>query len=89
MTVPSSTSNLIADLNRMQAEIAALPPAPRRIIGHHSVPYGRVFHMWNTHGDMIAYANAGELHDLPRAWEMDEMKMTLSRLTGIPVVFEP
>lgn len=64
---------------------AELPPYPARIYATHRVPYGRVYRMWTTRGDMIVYANRGEIADLPRA---TGERLGLIGIFGIPVVTE-
>lgn len=53
-------------LDAMKRQMAMTPPALRAIFASHAVPYGRVYRMWNTRGEMIAYVNRGEIEDMPR-----------------------
>jgi hypothetical protein len=72
-------------LTEMQRKIDAAPPRIYRLYATHSVPYGRVYRMWTTRGDLIAYVNRGQVADMPRAKGPD---LGMSRLVGISVVFE-
>jgi hypothetical protein len=51
------------------------------------VPYGRAPRMWNTRGELIVYANRGEIADLPRA-KSQPASLSPTLPFGIPVVVE-
>lgn len=51
----------------MCRELERLPPRAREIRASHLVPYGRAYRQWLTNGDLIVWANRGEIADLPRA----------------------
>jgi hypothetical protein len=89
MTPPTRSSSALDALTKMQAQVEAMPPRCSRIYAVHSVPYGRVFRMWTTRGEMIAYINRGEMEDVPRVRPEQLGRSILSpALTGIPVVIE-
>lgn len=73
-----------------QARIDSLSPMPRRIFAHHSVPYGRCYRQWMTNGDLVVWANRGEIADLPRATLPPEgLTWPMLHLDGIAVVYVP
>jgi hypothetical protein len=85
---------VINEIKRWQAKLADLPPTPRCIMASHLVPYGRVYRQWNTRGELLLWANRGEIADLPRAerasaaFGIDVAVSTLAPADsfGIPVV---
>jgi hypothetical protein len=81
---------MLEQMRTLQRVLDDLPPRVSRVIARHDVPYGRVFRMWTTRGDMIAYANRGEIADLPRA--VPEKPGTVQLLPpafwGVPVYVE-
>jgi hypothetical protein len=79
-----------ADLLRMNEELDMLPPRPRYFIARHDVPYGRVFKMWDTRGQMHAYINRGQVHDMAVTdyRETPVFRRDLLRPQGIPVFLE-
>lgn len=83
---------MYADLKRMMTEVDKLPPRPRYFIARHDVPYGRVFRMWDTRGQMHAYVNRGEIHDMRVADYRETSVLRRDSLdpgiTGIPVFLE-
>lgn len=79
---------MVEQIRELQRKIDAAPPPIRRIIARHDVPYGRAFRMWNARGELIVYANRGELADLPRAKPTSASEQRLAELCAIPVVFE-
>lgn len=67
------------------------PPAVSRFVATHSVPYGRVFRMWTTRGELIAYINRGEVADMPRekiGYDNIGASIVSPAVFGIPVYFE-
>jgi hypothetical protein len=59
--------DLLETVMAFQRELDARPPVVSRCYATHAVPDGRVFRMWTTRGDLIAYVNRGEVADMPRA----------------------
>jgi hypothetical protein len=60
------------------------------IMAHHSVPYGRVYRQWNTHGHLLLWVNRGLIADLPRA-KVYGLSVAISDIVppglgGIPVI---
>lgn len=84
--------DLLAELQRMQAEIDKLAPLPRYLIARHDVPYGKLFRMWDTRGQMHAYVNRGQIHDLAyrsyKSTSVHPFGLARPDLTGIPVFEE-
>jgi hypothetical protein len=76
-------SDLIADLRKAMAVTKDLPPPVDHIVATHSVPYGKVFRMYNTRGRMVVYVNRGMVADLPRREPSSDLPVF-----GIPVVEE-
>jgi hypothetical protein len=37
---------------------------PKCIVASHAVPYGRTYRQWNTCGELLLWANRGEVVDL-------------------------
>lgn len=68
------------------------PPVVSRFHASHSVPFGRVYRMWTTRGELIAYVNRGLIADLPRApepWDfIGVSSMVPPGLLGIPVYYD-
>lgn len=68
------------------------PPRLARVYASHSVPFGRVYRMWTTRGELIAYVNRGEIADLPRAPEPFDFAVVSPLcppgIIGIPIYFE-
>lgn len=87
---PTQSMSALDVLKKMQALIEDQPPRCSRIYATHAVPYGRVYRMWTTRGEMIAYINRGEMEDMPRAKPAPALGLRLlsPALTGIPVVIE-
>jgi hypothetical protein len=79
--------DLLETVMAFQRELDARPPVVSRCYATHAVPYGRVFRMWTTRGDLIAYVNRGEVADMPRATPAAGIA-PLASFTGIPVYFE-
>jgi hypothetical protein len=73
------------EIREMSRKLDAMPPRVARFYAVHSVPYGRVYRMWTTRGELIAYINRGEVADMRRAGPAPD---ALALLTGIPVVFD-
>lgn len=69
--------------------LVADAPVCSRVIATHAVPYGRVFRMWTTRGEMIVYVNRGEIADLPREKAKTRgYGLQSTFLYGIPVLVE-
>jgi hypothetical protein len=86
---PSESASTIEELRSWSRYLKAVPPPVSRIIARHDVPYGRAFRMWTTRGDLIVYANRGEMHDLPHAPKKSNPLAAYPIASfGIPVVFE-
>lgn len=82
-------SEAMAQMFDLSRQIADAPPVVSRCIATHSVPYGRVFRMWTTRGELIVYVNRGEVADLPRAKAKPEpFAFETTWLFGIPVYVE-
>lgn len=67
------------------------PPRVSRFYASHAVPYGRVYRMWTTRGELIAYVNRGAVADMPRTKiGYDNIGATLisPAVFGVPVYFE-
>lgn len=64
--------------------------SPRRVMASHAVPYGRVYREWMANGDLVLWANRGEIADLPHrnyyGVDIAVSTMVPSGLYGIPVV---
>lgn len=81
----------VEDLVALQARLADLPPAVARIMTSHAVPYGRAYRQWMTNGDLIVWANRGEIEALPRTKytgcdiRVGDLSLPPS-IIGIPVV---
>lgn len=78
-------SDMLDEIRELSRRLEAMPPRISRFYATHSVPYGRVFRMWTTRGELIAYINRGEVADMRRAGPTLD---ALALLTGIPVVIE-
>lgn len=91
-TLPPMRGDMLAKLRAMSAELAAAPPVPARIMASHAVPYGRAYRQWNARGDLIVWANRGEIEDMPHVrLKAYGMTVAVSDLCppaafGIPVV---
>lgn len=59
-------SELLRDLDRIAARLAALPPRPYCFMADHKVPYGQVFRQWDTRGRLLVWINRGEIEALSR-----------------------
>lgn len=89
-----SAFDFVAQFRRLQADLDALPPRPRAIYTNHSVPFGRVYRQWTSHGDLIIWVNRGEFEDMPRmkteqiakAFDVPSHLLFSPAIYGIPVV---
>ena len=85
---PSKTLTMEDMLKMMDALIRPPDePAPLwRIMASHAVPYGRCFKQYRSDGNLILWANRGEIEDIPRARKPNKSHELGSLLAwGVPI----